>query len=204
MLGGCIVLPRLLRIPSLSAQDQARFESKVDRSGPCHLWIASTRAGYGAFTIKGVSFRAHRVAWAMANGDVDLEIHHTCENELCVNVAHLRPVAEGDELPRHRNASKDKCVHGHPFDDENTYINPRGERQCRACLRDATNRHKDKNRDDINAKRRANREHVTYEARPCARCGGDFVPQRSTARFCTRRPCALERQREANRRRTSA
>ena len=27
------------------------------------------------------------------------------------------------------------CIHGHPWNEENTYINPRGWRRCRACAR---------------------------------------------------------------------
>ncbi|MGH8735003.1 MAG: WhiB family transcriptional regulator [Burkholderiales bacterium] len=34
---------------------------------------------------------------------------------------------------RHRNAAKDRCEHGHPYDPANTYYTPTGERRCRAC-----------------------------------------------------------------------
>jgi hypothetical protein len=27
------------------------------------------------------------------------------------------------------------CVRGHEYDERNTYVNPRGQRQCRACAR---------------------------------------------------------------------
>jgi hypothetical protein len=36
---------------------------------------------------------------------------------------------------RHRNAVKDRCEHGHPFDAANTYYTPTGERRCRICRR---------------------------------------------------------------------
>lgn len=35
----------------------------------------------------------------------------------------------------HRSTRVSVCPHGHPYDDENTYVNPRGERQCRECQR---------------------------------------------------------------------
>jgi hypothetical protein len=35
----------------------------------------------------------------------------------------------------HRNAVKDSCEHGHPFDATNTYYTPTGERRCRICRR---------------------------------------------------------------------
>jgi WhiB family redox-sensing transcriptional regulator len=36
---------------------------------------------------------------------------------------------------RHRNATKDRCQHGHRFDAANTYYTPSGERRCRICRR---------------------------------------------------------------------
>jgi hypothetical protein len=36
---------------------------------------------------------------------------------------------------RHNMARKTHCKHGHEFTPENTYMTPRGERQCRACVR---------------------------------------------------------------------
>jgi len=35
----------------------------------------------------------------------------------------------------HRNAVKDRCEHGHPFNAANTYYTPTGERRCRICRR---------------------------------------------------------------------
>jgi hypothetical protein len=32
-----------------------------------------------------------------------------------------------------RNADKTECIHGHPFDERNTRITSRGQRDCRAC-----------------------------------------------------------------------
>ena len=36
---------------------------------------------------------------------------------------------------RHRNATKDRCEHGHRLDAANTYYTPTGERRCRICRR---------------------------------------------------------------------
>ena len=41
----------------------------------------------------------------------------------------------GSDPGRHRNATKDRCEHGHRFDAANTYYTPTGERRCRICRR---------------------------------------------------------------------
>jgi WhiB family transcriptional regulator, redox-sensing transcriptional regulator len=46
---------------------------------------------------------------------------------------------------RHRNASKDRCEHGHRFNAANTYYTPTGERRCRSCRR-AVDRARDRSR----------------------------------------------------------
>jgi hypothetical protein len=35
----------------------------------------------------------------------------------------------------HHNTLKEECPQGHPYDEENTHIDPRGARRCRACNR---------------------------------------------------------------------
>lgn len=42
----------------------------------------------------------------------------------------------------HRNASKDSCPSGHPYDEANTYVYPgRAHRGCRTCRREHSRRH---------------------------------------------------------------
>ncbi len=44
----------------------------------------------------------------------------------------------GGRVPAgHPNASKTHCKRGHPFDAQNTYYAPDGQRRCRTCLRQA-------------------------------------------------------------------
>lgn len=38
----------------------------------------------------------------------------------------------------HQAASKTHCIAGHPFDEENTYVDPGGGRHCKACQRERT------------------------------------------------------------------
>lgn len=77
-----------------------RFWSKATQVGECLLWTASVHDdGYGKFSIqvnaKSVTYRAHRVAYALSNGiGVDdipkgMFVCHTCDTPACVAPAHL-------------------------------------------------------------------------------------------------------------------
>ena len=129
-----------------------RFWSKVDASGDCWLWTASTsRLGYGEFRLGGRIRKAHRVAYEMLVGLIpdDLEIDHLCRVRHCVNPDHMEPVTHRVNVLRGAslsaaNARKAHCKRGHPFDEENTHIwvRPNGGqmRQCRACDRNRPRR----------------------------------------------------------------
>lgn len=182
---------------------------------PCWVWSGTMfREGYGCFTFGGKAFRAHRVYWAWENGyDPVRPLDHlchdpssceggfSCPHRRCVNPDHLKEVTQRDNVirgtgPSAANAAKTHCDHGHAFDAENTYIDPKtGWRQCRTCRRETVRRLADADRDLHNAKRRARRQHITYDTRPCQCCGLDYQPMRSDSRFCTRQACINERQR---------
>lgn len=72
--------------------DAREFWWNVDISGECWLWTGGhSSGGYGTFYSGGKSYRAHRVAYALANGatPAGLTVRHGCDNPTCVRPEHL-------------------------------------------------------------------------------------------------------------------
>lgn len=127
-----------------------RFWAKVDLDGPngCWLWTAKKtpgkHAGYGVFAITAhVQPMAHRYAYELLVGPVPegLVLDHLCRVRNCVNPVHLEPVTQRENIMRQLNTGTEThCPHGHEFTPENTYVAPKGYRQCRECKTAATRR----------------------------------------------------------------
>lgn len=89
---------------------EERFWQKVDKSGDCWLWTAAkTEKGYGRFRLDGRPRRAHRVAYAWANGPISdgLDLDHTCHVHACVNPAHLRTATNAQNRQNLQGAQRD-------------------------------------------------------------------------------------------------
>lgn len=90
----------------------------------------------------GTTFLAHRHAYERFVGPLQpgLVLDHLCRNRWCVNPAHLEQVTNGTNVLRGeslsaRAARRQTCVHGHPYNTENTVRRSRGNRECRTCRR---------------------------------------------------------------------
>lgn len=74
---------------------EERFLSLVEKTEGCWNWIGSSvGGGYGSFSNKGKTNRAHRVAYELWVGELgeNSVVHHTCAVRSCVNPAHLQLV----------------------------------------------------------------------------------------------------------------
>lgn len=97
----------VLRIPQdeewrEAARNRLAKHSEKAPDSDCLLWTGASRSGYGSLSIRGQSFFAHRVAWALANGDLDplLQVDHVCFNRSCINPAHLEAVEMRENIRR--------------------------------------------------------------------------------------------------------
>ena len=135
---------------------EQRFWEKVgDHSDPikCWLWqgaiIKSNHGGAlnGHFRVGDKHVLAHRLSYEMYHHVTipqGMTIDHVkargCTSTLCVNPHHLEVVTSrvntlrGDTIQAN-NAKKTYCVHGHLFNEKNTYAH-NGIRQCRVCDRE--------------------------------------------------------------------
>lgn len=139
-------------IPQLTEADLRRFWNKVslpDENG-CMMWAASKDGGgYGQFWLKGTYYRAHRVSYTFAYGEIPpgKVLDHLCRNRVCVAPGHLEVVDNRTNIlrgegPSAENAMRTRCPRGHEYTAENTYhappnkSNPNGYRHCRTCDRE--------------------------------------------------------------------
>jgi hypothetical protein len=134
---------------STSLQDSLSQRTVRTITG-CLEWTGyASRRGYGQITIKGLPVGTHRLAWELAKGPIPdgLCVCHSCDNPPCCNVEHLflgthaANAADRSAKGRSKGQSLTCCVHGHPFNEANTYIRPDGTRQCRACNKAAVARY---------------------------------------------------------------
>jgi hypothetical protein len=119
--------------------------------GPCLVWTENIpKDGYPRLTYRAhwrVPQLVHRIAYAMAKGHPldDLgsisTLDHLCRTPACSAAAHLEPKTRAENVllgNPNQNERKEQCDKGHPFSRENTYVTPKGRRNCRECKREST------------------------------------------------------------------
>lgn len=145
--------------PQSVATLSRRIWSRVDLSGPipsyrpslgsCWIWEGSAPNGYGqiqlsttpCFGRRHAPLRVHRLTWMLANGPIpdELQIDHLCRVPRCVRPDHLEPVTSHVNSLRSDRATRQFCIRGHEYTEENTkrIINRLGNpgRKCRECER---------------------------------------------------------------------
>lgn len=132
---------------------ESRFWAKVDVGHPlgCWGWTAAKDKGYGRFRIGSQTdgtrtmVAAHRWSYEQLIDEIPdgMTLDHLCRNPPCVNPDHLEVVSQAENTRRgvasdllaRRKAQQTHCAQGHRYDEENTYVDPRGWRKCRACAR---------------------------------------------------------------------
>lgn len=120
--------------------DIDNYIERIPESG-CWIWMGYvSKSGYGQFTYKKSTQRAHRLVYSLLVGEIPygLQIDHKCRVRCCVNPSHLEPVTQKENIirgisPPANNSRLTHCKHGHEFSPENTETR-RGFRQCKTCI----------------------------------------------------------------------
>lgn len=100
----------------LTHADAARFYEKVERRGHGGhwIWIGGTRGDYGAFSVGGKTYAAHRISFMLATGrdPGKKKLLHSCDITLCVHPKHLIAGTQrenvDDMLTKNRHAYGDR------------------------------------------------------------------------------------------------
>lgn len=134
---------------------RVRLMMKVsfDEESECWIFMGDPTRDRPRITIKGVTGEAYKFFFAMANRrNPQGQLLHSCDTPRCVNPTHLR---EGDgsanmremvDRGRSRNqfTGIKQCKRGHKWENENDfYVRPSGQRECRTCKRERNIRRED-------------------------------------------------------------
>ena len=92
---------------------EARFWSKVDKTGECWRWTASCNSnGYGLFWHGGKLAVAHRPSYEWSHGEIPegMYVDHRCHTRNCVRPDHLRLVTNAQNQQNRRGAQNNSTT----------------------------------------------------------------------------------------------
>jgi len=76
----------------------------------CWEWTGyvNPHVGYGMYRTETHNLYVHRMAYEELVGPIPegLVLHHTCENRICFNPAHLEPITRSDHIKKHPEVSR--------------------------------------------------------------------------------------------------
>lgn len=124
----------------MSPDTLVRFIAKLSiDDNRCWLWTGQLNSrGYGRLYLAGKMALAHRLSYRHFHGEIpdDLVVDHICNVKRCVNPMHLRLLTNAENITR--AVHRDACPNGHPYTDDNVYVDGRS-RKCRICVRARVN-----------------------------------------------------------------
>lgn len=105
-------------MPVYDDETVARFWSKVDVKSDAECWpfLGGHARGYGHFSVRRKTHKAHRMAWEIANdaqapSGLMTVVMHLCNNKSCCNPSHLKL---GTAAENTRSAHDDGLAYGRP------------------------------------------------------------------------------------------
>jgi len=82
---------------------------EFNTNNDCWEWQGRVRNGYGYCYFLGITYAAHGFIWMLVNKEEpEHHIHHTCENKICVNPAHLEHLTATEHQRRHKISEKSR------------------------------------------------------------------------------------------------
>lgn len=120
----------------------------------CWLWQGAYGGSmsYGQTWFEGRLQYVHCVIYRLLKGPIPsgYEIDHLCQIALCCNPDHLEAVTHSVNVKRSaawhhvvkRWSEATHCNRGHPFSEDNVYVEPNGKRRCKECKRARLKRHR--------------------------------------------------------------